>query len=113
MGITLPSMLSSMENPKIEPRLLAWLQPSYFSSQSIYPQPPFFFSIQFLTDMLTYNRHKFASNVVEKSITHGSDEEKREIVKVVTTIRPDGNSPLQILMRDQYGNYVIRKSNTL
>lgn len=60
--------------------------------------------------MLTYNRHKFASNVVEKSITHGSDEEKREIVKVVTTIRPDGNSPLQILMRDQYGNYVIRKS---
>jgi len=70
-----------------------------------------FFSFGVLTNLLTYNRHKFASNVVEKSITFGSDEEKREIVKVVTTMRPDGNSPLQILMRDQYGNYVIRKSN--
>lgn len=54
-------------------------------------------------------RHKFASNVVEKSIAFGSPDQKREIVKVVTTARPDGTSPLQILMRDQYGNYVIRK----
>lgn len=53
-------------------------------------------------------RHKFASNVVEKSIAFGSPDQKREIVRVVTTARPDGNPPLQILMRDQYGNYVIR-----
>lgn len=53
-------------------------------------------------------RHKFASNVVEKSIAFGSPEQKREIVHVVTTPKADGTSPLHLLMRDQYGNYVIR-----
>ena len=46
---------------------------------------------------------------MEKSIAHGTDEQRREIVKVITSLRPDGSSPLQVLMRDQYGNYVIRK----
>ena len=57
---------------------------------------------------LTRSRHKFASNVVEKSIAFGSSEQKREIVRVVTVPRSDGNSPLHLLMRDQFGNYVIR-----
>jgi mRNA-binding protein PUF3 len=48
--------------------------------------------------------------VVEKSIAFGSPEQKREIVRVVATPRPDGTSPLHLLMRDQYGNYVIRES---
>lgn len=39
----------------------------------------------------------------------GSDEQRREIVKVITNLRSDGSSPLQVLMRDQYGNYVIRE----
>ncbi|KAL7274372.1 mRNA binding protein puf3 [Rhizina undulata] len=63
--------------------------------------------------LLNFSKHKFASNVVEKSIAFGDDEQKREIVKVVTATRPDGNSPLQILMRDQFGNYVIQKLLTL
>jgi len=54
------------------------------------------------------SRHKFASNVVEKSIAFGNAEQKREIVRAVTALRPDATSPLQLLMRDQYGNYVIR-----
>lgn len=58
---------------------------------------------------LTPVRHKFASNVVEKSIAHATDEERHEIVKTVTALRPDGVSPLHLLMKDQYGNYVIRK----
>lgn len=57
---------------------------------------------------MTRSRHKFASNVVEKSIAFGSSEQKREIVRVVTVPRSDGNSPLHLLMRDQFGNYVIR-----
>jgi mRNA-binding protein PUF3 len=47
--------------------------------------------------------------VVEKSIAFGNPEQKREIVRVVTALRPDGTSPLHLLMRDQYGNYVIRE----
>jgi mRNA-binding protein PUF3 len=47
--------------------------------------------------------------VVEKSIAFGNPEQKREIVRVVTALRADGTSPLHLLMRDQYGNYVIRE----
>ncbi|KAH0609841.1 uncharacterized protein H6S33_012387 [Morchella sextelata] len=65
------------------------------------------------SQLLHFSKHKFASNVVEKSIAFGSPDQKREIVKVVCATRPDGTSPLQILMRDQYGNYVIQKLLTL
>ncbi|KAF8245074.1 ARM repeat-containing protein [Wilcoxina mikolae CBS 423.85] len=63
--------------------------------------------------LLQFSKHKFASNVVEKSIAFGNPEQKREIVRVVTAPRPDGTSPLHLLMRDQYGNYVIQKLLTL
>lgn len=61
------------------------------------------------TQLLHFSKHKFASNVVEKSIAHATDEERHEIVKTVTALRPDGVSPLHLLMKDQYGNYVIQK----
>jgi mRNA-binding protein PUF3 len=47
--------------------------------------------------------------VVEKSIKFGSDEQRKEIIKIVTTLRADGSSPLRYLMPDQYANYVIRE----
>lgn len=48
--------------------------------------------------------------MVEKSIDCGTPAQKSEIVRVITTPRAaDGTSPLQLLMRDQYGNYVIQK----
>ncbi|KAI5854756.1 armadillo-type protein [Tricharina praecox] len=70
--------------------------------------------IQMVTGQLfQFSKHKFASNVVEKSIAFGNAEQKREIVRAVTALRPDGTSPLHLLMRDQYGNYVIQKLLTL
>lgn len=59
--------------------------------------------------LLTLSKHKFASNVVEKSIQFGSDEQRRGIVAQLTVLQSDGSSPLQLMMKDQYGNYVIRK----
>ena len=59
--------------------------------------------------LLTLSKHKFASNVVEKSIQFGTDEQRRAIVAQLTTMHSDGTSPLQLMMKDQYGNYVIRK----
>lgn len=59
--------------------------------------------------LLTLSKHKFASNVVEKSIQYGTDEQRRAIVAQVTLMHSDGTSPLQLMMKDQYGNYVIRK----
>ena len=62
------------------------------------------------SQLLTFSKHKFASNVVEKSIQFGSDEQRQMIVATLTALNDKGESPLQSLMRDQYGNYVIRKS---
>lgn len=63
--------------------------------------------------LLTLSKHKFASNVVEKSIQFGTDEQRKAIVAQLTAIHSDGTSPLQLMMKDQYGNYVIRKPITV
>jgi len=60
--------------------------------------------------LLTLSKHKFASNVVEKSIQYGTDEQRKAIVGQLTALHSDGTSPLQLMMKDQYGNYVIRES---
>jgi hypothetical protein len=48
---------------------------------------------------------------VEKSIMFGDEEQRQAIVDVICA-KPEGaqTPPLQVLMRDQFGNYVIRKS---
>lgn len=69
--------------------------------------------IQIVTNQLvTLSKHKFASNVVEKCIEHGNDEERRSIITGLTAGATDGNSLLQLIMKDQYGNYVIRECRT-
>lgn len=62
-----------------------------------------------MAQLLTLSKHKFASNVVEKCIEHGSVEQRSSIRVQLTTVGSDGTSPLQQMMRDQYGNYVIQK----
>lgn len=59
--------------------------------------------------LLTLSKHKFASNVVEKCIEYGTPAQRTTIREQLTTAGPDGNNPLQQMMRDQFGNYVIRK----
>lgn len=58
--------------------------------------------------LLAYSKHKFASNVVEKSIEFGAEHERIHIISTLTSANDRGESPLLGLMRDQYGNYVIR-----
>lgn len=60
-------------------------------------------------ELLNYSKHKFASNVVEKTIQFGSVEEKQKIVTALSVTNEKGESPVQALIRDQYGNYVIRE----
>lgn len=62
-----------------------------------------------ISQLLVFSKHKFASNVVEKSIEFGADDQRAEILRQLTTPNDRGESPLLGLMRDQYGNYVIRK----
>lgn len=62
-----------------------------------------------------YSKHKFASNVVEKCIENANDSWRREVVNVLVSNqrRGEGESVLVGLIKDNFGNYVIRKLSSL
>ena len=62
-----------------------------------------------LQQVLTFSKHKFASNIVEKSIDYADEDQRRRILQELTRWDGQGVSPVLQLMRDQYGNYVLRK----
>ena len=62
-----------------------------------------------MSQLFTYSKHKFASNVVEKSIDCGEPGQRTEMLRLLSTPDEKGENPALILLRDQYGNYVIRK----
>ncbi|KAI3721448.1 hypothetical protein L2E82_32459 [Cichorium intybus] len=51
---------------------------------------------------------KFASNVVEKCLTYGSLEERQLLVNEMLGATEE-NEPLQAMMKDPFGNYVVQK----
>ncbi|XVE99278.1 hypothetical protein REPUB_Repub03eG0184600 [Reevesia pubescens] len=54
------------------------------------------------------SQQKFASNVVEKCLTFGGPEERQILVNEMLG-STDENEPLQAMMKDQFGNYVVQK----
>ena len=60
--------------------------------------------------LLIFSKHKFASNVVEKCIEYADDDQRGDIVRKLIGHNEQGQTPVLGLLRDQYGNYVIRKS---
>lgn len=59
-----------------------------------------------------FSKHKFASNVVEKCIEFSDDSWRREVVNVLTAPdqrRSEGDTTLVSMIKDNFGNYVIRK----
>ncbi|CAA3031637.1 pumilio homolog 4-like isoform X2 [Olea europaea var. sylvestris] len=54
------------------------------------------------------SQQKFASNVVEKCLIFGGPEERKLIVSEMLG-STDENEPLQAMMKDQFGNYVVQK----
>lgn len=60
--------------------------------------------------LIDYSCHKFASNVVEKAVAVATAEERDTIIKKLVTPEANGRHPLDRIMADQYGNYVMRKS---
>lgn len=60
--------------------------------------------------ILSFSRHKFASNVVEKCIIHGSSVQRDQLIEEILRSRAnDGVIPLNVMMKDQFANYVIQK----
>ncbi|KAI0481705.1 ARM repeat-containing protein [Xylaria cf. heliscus] len=64
---------------------------------------------QVIDRTLALSRHKYASNVVEKCIVRGTADQRRAIRSKLTTPNSNGTSPLQMMIGDQYGNYVVQK----
>ncbi|TLS31586.1 hypothetical protein PpBr36_03357 [Pyricularia pennisetigena] len=62
-----------------------------------------------LGQIVLLSKNKLASNVVERCIVSGTAEDRTAIRKIITTPGPDGTSPLQLMMKDQYANYVVQK----
>lgn len=59
--------------------------------------------------VLPLSKHKFASNVVEKCVAYGSKLDRQNLIEEVITTKPDGTSPLVLMMKDQFANYVVQK----
>ncbi|KAI8819625.1 armadillo-type protein [Fimicolochytrium jonesii] len=59
--------------------------------------------------VLQLSKHKFASNVVEKCVAYGNKKDRQNLIDEVIQTRPDGTSPLVLMMKDQFANYVVQK----
>ncbi|KAJ8760314.1 hypothetical protein K2173_011867 [Erythroxylum novogranatense] len=53
------------------------------------------------------SQQKFASNVIEKCLTFGTPTERQTLVDEM--LGTNENEPLQVMMKDQFANYVVQK----
>ncbi|KAA8534187.1 hypothetical protein F0562_031620 [Nyssa sinensis] len=58
--------------------------------------------------IIQMSQQKFASNVVEKCLTFGTPAERQILVNEMLG-STDENEPLQVMMKDQFANYVVQK----
>ncbi|KKY23759.1 putative mrna binding protein pumilio [Diplodia seriata] len=59
--------------------------------------------------LLAFAKHKFASNVVEKCLVFGNDDERRDIMMKICEKPKTGEGTITTLIKDGYGNYVLQK----
>uniref|UniRef100_A0A1I8EJ20 PUM-HD domain-containing protein n=3 Tax=Wuchereria bancrofti TaxID=6293 RepID=A0A1I8EJ20_WUCBA len=60
-------------------------------------------------DVLRFAQHKFASNVIEKCLTCGEPHHKNALITEVCGNPNDIATPLLMMMKDQFANYVVQK----
>ena len=53
--------------------------------------------------------HKFASNVIEKCLYNGTDEQKTEMINELLNKEDNVHDSLISLVKDKFGNYVVQK----
>lgn len=59
--------------------------------------------------LILYSKHKFASNVVEKCLTFGTTQQRHDIMQIVLKSGNERDSGLLLLIKDGFGNYVVRE----
>ncbi|KAJ6502502.1 armadillo-type protein [Mycena sanguinolenta] len=62
--------------------------------------------------LLFMARHKSASNVCEKALTNAEPEDRRALIEEIMAppAKPEAPTPIVLLMKDQYGNYVLQRA---
>lgn len=61
-------------------------------------------------DIVQLSRHKFASNVVEKSLHYCTSEDRDKMIERILGGGDEaGGEPLQQLTTDQFANYVVQR----
>ncbi|KAL0321926.1 UNVERIFIED_CONTAM: Pumilio2 [Sesamum calycinum] len=63
---------------------------------------------QLIGKIVEMSQQKFASNVIEKCLSFGTTEERQTLVREMLGTT-DENEPLQVMMKDQFANYVVQK----
>lgn len=63
---------------------------------------------QLIGKIVEMSQQKFASNVIEKCLSFGTQEERQALVHEMLG-STDENEPLQVMMKDQFANYVVQK----
>lgn len=64
-----------------------------------------------IDQFLVFSKQKVASNVMEHCIEFGEPEDRLEIYHLIMNTRTeDGSGLLQAMWKDQFANYVVRKS---
>ncbi|XP_057423132.1 pumilio homolog 4 isoform X2 [Lotus japonicus] len=63
---------------------------------------------QLAGQIVKMSQQKFASNVIEKCLAFGSPDERQLLVNEMLGTS-DENEPLQAMMKDPFGNYVVQK----
>ncbi|AES99404.2 putative nucleic acid binding NABP, pumilio domain-containing protein [Medicago truncatula] len=63
---------------------------------------------EFTGQIVQMSQQKFASNVIEKCLSFGTPTERQVLVNEMIG-STDDNEPLQVMMKDQFANYVVQK----
>lgn len=59
--------------------------------------------------IVRYSQHKFASNVIEKCMQHATQPQRDTMIEEILHTNTGSSSPLEIMMKDQYANYVVQR----
>lgn len=61
--------------------------------------------------LLPLAQQKFASNVVEKCIVYGGEDERARLLDEVLAPTPDGTSVIKAMLVHPYANYVMQSAS--
>ena len=59
--------------------------------------------------IIEFSKNKYGCNIIEKLLTYGNDRQKEQIYEEIIENDINDNECIEILMKNEYGNYIIQK----